>query len=102
MSLILDDVVLLLITGLIPFLRISAMLLAAPLVSLNVVSVRIRAALALVLTIFIYPSLTIPIIDPVSGEGLILILRELLQGCFLRWYYRSSMLRWSWPAKQFP
>ena len=45
MSLILDDVVLLLITGLIPFLRISAMLLAAPLVSLNVVSVRIRAAL---------------------------------------------------------
>ena len=80
MSLILDDVVLLLITGLIPFLRISAMLLAAPLVSLNVVSVRIRAALALVLTIFIYPSLTIPIIDPVSGEGLILILRELLTG----------------------
>ena len=80
MSLILDDVVLLLITGLISFLRISAMLLAAPLVSLNVVSVRIRAALALVLTIFIYPSLTIPIIDPVSSEGLILIMRELLTG----------------------
>ena len=80
MSLILDDVVQLLVTGLIPFLRISAMLLAAPLVSLNVVSVRIRAALALVLTIFIYPSLTIPIIDPVSSEGLILIMRELLTG----------------------
>ncbi len=80
MNLILDDVVQLLITGLIPFLRISAMLIAAPLVSLDVVSVRIRAALALVLTIFIYPSLAIPVIDSVSGAGLILVLRELLIG----------------------
>ena len=45
MNLILDDVVQMLATGLIPLLRISALLLAAPLVSLKVVSVRIRIAL---------------------------------------------------------
>jgi flagellar biosynthetic protein FliR len=80
MNLILDDVVQILATGLIPLLRISALLLAAPLVSLRVVSVRIRVALALVLTIFIYPTLDLPVIDPVSAQGLLLITRELLVG----------------------
>lgn len=80
MNLILDDVVQILATGLIPFLRISALLLAAPLVSLRVVSVRIRIALALVLTIFIFPTLDLEFFDPVSASGLMLISRELLVG----------------------
>ena len=80
MNLILDDVVQILATGLIPLLRISALLLAAPLVSLRVVSIRIRVALAVVLTIFIYPTLDLPVIDPVSAAGLMLIIRELLVG----------------------
>ena len=80
MNLILDDVVQILATGLIPLLRISALLLAAPLVSLRVVSIRIRVALAVVLTIFIYPTLELPVIDPVSAGGLMLIIRELLVG----------------------
>ena len=80
MNLILDDVVLILSTGLIPLLRISALLLAAPLVSLKVVSIRIRVALAVVLTIFVYPTLELPVIDPVSAAGLMLIIRELLVG----------------------
>ena len=80
MNLILDDVVLILVTGLIPLLRISALLLAAPLVSLKVVSIRIRVALAVVLTIFVYPTLQLPVIDPVSAAGLMLIIRELLVG----------------------
>ncbi len=80
MNLILDDVVQILATGLIPFLRISALLLAAPLVSLRVVSVRIRVVVALVLTVFIYPTLDLPAIDPVSAPGLVLITRELLIG----------------------
>ena len=80
MNLILDDVVQILATGLIPLLRISALLLAAPLVSLRVVSVRIRVAVAVVLTIFIYPRLDLPVIDPVSAQGLMLITRELLVG----------------------
>ena len=80
MNLILDDVVLILATGLIPLLRISALLLAAPLVSLKVVSIRIRVALAVVLTIFVYPNLDLPVIDPISAAGLMLIIRELLIG----------------------
>ena len=84
MNLILDDVVQILATGLIPLLRISALLLAAPLVSLKVVSVRIRVAIALVLTVFIYPMLELPVIDPVSARGLMLIIREFWSACCLR------------------
>jgi len=80
MNLILDDLVQILITGLIPFLRISALLLAAPLVSLRVVSVRIRVALALLLTIFIYPMLDLPAIDATSAYGIRLITQELFIG----------------------
>jgi flagellar biosynthetic protein FliR len=80
MNLILDDLVQILITGLIPFLRISALLLAAPLVSLRVVSVRIRIALALLLTIFIYPMLDLPAIDATSAYGIRLIIQELFIG----------------------
>jgi len=80
MNLILDDLVQILITGLIPFLRISALLLAAPLVSLRVVSVRIRIALAIVLTAFIFPMLDLPVIDATSAVGIRLIVHELFIG----------------------
>ena len=76
MNLILDDLVQILITGLIPFLRISALLLAAPLVSLRVVTVRIRIALAIVLTAFIFPMLDLPVIDATSAAGIRLIVHE--------------------------
>ena len=80
MNLILDDLVQILITGLIPFLRISALLLAAPLVSLRVVTVRIRIALAIVLTAFIFPMLDLPVIDATSAAGIRLIVQELFIG----------------------
>ena len=80
MNLILDDLVQILITGLIPFLRISALLLAAPLVSLRVVSVRIRIALSIVLTAFIFPMLDLPVIDATSAAGIRLIVHELFIG----------------------
>ena len=80
MNIVLDEVVLILSTGLIPFLRISAMMLAAPLVSLQVVSVRIRIAMSLLLTIFVYPVLDLPVIDPVSVAGLVVITKELIIG----------------------
>ena len=41
---------------------------------------RIRVAIALVFTVFIYPTLELPTIDPVSAPGLMLIIRELLIG----------------------
>ena len=50
-----------------PFTRISALLLAAPLFSLQAVSIRIRIVLALTLTWVIYPSVDWPVIDPLSA-----------------------------------
>lgn len=80
MNIFLDDIVEIFFTGLLPFLRISALLVAAPLVSLQVVSVRIRAVLAFALTVVVYPQLELPLIDPLSAKGLMLILGEILVG----------------------
>ena len=80
MNVILDDVVQILFSGLLPFLRISALMLAAPLVSLEVVNIRIRLSISILLTIFIYPSLDLPDINPISITGLTLIVSELIIG----------------------
>ena len=66
MNVLLDEIVVVLTTGLIPFLRISAMLLAAPLVSLQVVNVRIRISLAFLLTLFFFDQIAIPDVNPLS------------------------------------
>lgn len=83
MNLLLDELVTILTTGLIPFLRISAMLLAAPLVSLQVVNVRIRIALAFLLTVFFFDQIAIPAVNPLSVPWFILIAFELMIGIFL-------------------
>ena len=62
-----------------PMIRISAFLLAAPLFSIQAVTVRIRVMVALVLTILIYPLVEWPVIDPVSAIGL----RELFSQVFI-------------------
>ncbi len=54
-----------------PMLRISALLLAAPLFSLQAVTVRIRILLALALSVMIYPIFDWPAIDPLSAPGLL-------------------------------
>jgi len=63
-----------------PFIRISALLLAAPLLSLQAVSVRIRIVLALVLTWVVYPTVEWPYIDPLSSEGLKVLLIQVVIG----------------------
>ena len=83
MNLLLDELVAILTTGLIPFLRISAMLLAAPLVSLQVVNVRIRIALAFLLTVFFFDQIAIPAVNPLSVPWFVLIALELMIGIFL-------------------
>ena len=83
MNLLLDELVVILTTGLIPFLRISAMLLAAPLVSLQVVNVRIRIALAFLHTVFFFDQIAIPAVNPLSVPWFILIALELMIGIFL-------------------
>ena len=66
-----------------PFLRIGAMLIAVPILSIDAVTVRIRVLLTLILTLFIYPLIEWPVIDPVSAEGLFEIFNQLLIGIFM-------------------
>jgi flagellar biosynthetic protein FliR len=66
-----------------PMLRISALLLAAPLFSLQAVTVRIRILLALALSVMIYPMFDWPVIDPLSAPGLLEILNQLVIGVFM-------------------
>lgn len=80
MELFVADLVERFYTALWPFLRIGAMLLAVPILSIDAVSVRIRIFLTLLLTLLIYPLVEWPFIDPISAEGLREIFNQLLIG----------------------
>ena len=54
-----------------PMLRISALLLTAPLFSIAAVPRRVRVLAGLALTWFIYPLVDWPVIDPISAPGLV-------------------------------
>ena len=77
MNLVLEDLFMLLATGLIHMLRISAMLVAAPLVSLDAVSLPIRIVISLALTWIIYPLIELPEVNLMSAEGVTMLVREL-------------------------
>jgi flagellar biosynthetic protein FliR len=66
-----------------PMLRISALLLAAPVFSLSALTVRIRVLLALALSVMVYPLFTWPDIDPLSPAGLLEICNQLVIGVFM-------------------
>jgi flagellar biosynthetic protein FliR len=66
-----------------PMLRISALLLTAPLFSLDALTLPIRIMLALVVTIFIYPLVTWPVIDPVTANGILQIVNQLFIGAMM-------------------
>ena len=63
-----------------PMLRISALLIAAPVFSLSAVPLRIRILLALTLTWLVYPLHEWPTIDPLSPAGLLEIFNQLAIG----------------------
>ena len=63
-----------------PMLRVSALLMTAPLFSQNAVNVRIRVLLGLTLTWMIYPLHDWPILDPVSGAGLLEVFNQIFVG----------------------
>jgi flagellar biosynthetic protein FliR len=63
-----------------PLIRISAFMITAPLFSLDVINLRIRIMVAVVLTLFIFDHQNIPTIDPLSPEGLWQILIEAFIG----------------------
>jgi flagellar biosynthetic protein FliR len=73
-------------TALWPFLRIGAMLIAVPVLSIDAVSVRIRILLTLALTLMIYPMVDWPTIDPVSAEGLAEIVNQILIGVLMGFF----------------
>ena len=82
-SFLVADIVEIFYTVLLPFIRISAMLIVAPVLSMDSVTVKIRIIIAIALTIAIYPVLDWPVIDPVSGDGLIEIFHQALLGICL-------------------
>ncbi|MCX4188636.1 flagellar biosynthetic protein FliR [Methylophaga sp. OBS4] len=75
------------ITGLLgsylwPFFRIAAMVMVAPIFSSNFVTARSRLLLALAVSIVIVPNIpvTAPAVEPLSGEGLLIIAHQILIG----------------------
>lgn len=63
-----------------PMLRISALLLTAPPFSTNAFNLRVRVMLAVVLTWFVYPLHTWPILDPLSAVGIREIFNQIAIG----------------------
>jgi flagellar biosynthetic protein FliR len=66
-----------------PMLRISALLVTAPLFSLDALTLPIRIMLAVVVTILIYPLVNWPVIDPVTANGVLQIVNQLFIGAMM-------------------
>ncbi len=83
MNLLAADIVERFYTFLWPMLRISALLIAAPVFSLHALNLRIRILLALSLTWLVYPLHQWPRIDPISAVGILEILNQLAIGLLM-------------------
>lgn len=77
MNLLAGDVVERFYTFLWPMLRISALLISAPIFSLRALNLRVRILLAAALTWMVYPMHAWPQIDPVSAAGLVEIFNQI-------------------------
>lgn len=66
-----------------PMIRISALLLFAPIFSLQAVNLRVRVFLAVILTLTVYPLVDWPHIDPVSADGLYEVFNQVLIGAMM-------------------
>ncbi len=66
-----------------PMLRISALMLTAPILSQNAVNVRLRILIALVLTWLIYPLHRWPSLDPTSAAGLLQVFNQVAIGALM-------------------
>lgn len=64
-----------------PFMRISAMLMAMPVIGTRLVSVRVRVVLAVVISFLVLPLLPeMPAVEPLSAAGLTISVHQLLIG----------------------
>ncbi len=66
-----------------PMIRISALLMTAPVLSLDAVTVRIRVVLAFALTWLIYPLMEWPSLDPTSPAGLLEVFNQVAIGALM-------------------
>lgn len=80
MNLLANDIIERFYTFLWPMLRISALLMSAPIFSLRSLNVRMRVLLAVALTWMVYPVYTWPVIDPVSPSGLVEVFNQVTIG----------------------
>lgn len=82
-TLLVADLIDRLLTMIWPFLRIGALLMVAPVLSIDAVTVRIRLAFAFVLTAFVYPFYTWPVIDPTTAAGLLEVFNQISIGILM-------------------
>ena len=66
-----------------PMLRMSALMLFAPVFSLPAMTIRIRILLALALAVMVYPMFDWPRIDPLSAAGLLEIANQISIGLMM-------------------
>src|SRR6056300_1325260 len=83
MFVVMDDILAFFYSFLWPFTRISAALLVAPVFSARSVSVRLRITLAAALTFVVYPLYEWPVIDVLTGYGLVLFLQQVALGILM-------------------
>jgi flagellar biosynthetic protein FliR len=63
-----------------PMLRISALMITAPIFSINAFNLRLRILLALVLAWLVYPLHTWPVLDPSTAPGLVGVFNQIMIG----------------------
>ena len=83
MNLLAADLIERFYTFLWPMLRISALLLSAPIFSLRALNVRMRVLLGVALTWMIYPLFDWPAIDPISPAGLVEVFNQVSIGLIM-------------------
>lgn len=63
-----------------PLIRISALMMTAPIFGSNALNVRIRIAVGAVITLLLFPSVTVPRIDPLAYDSIFPMLNEVFIG----------------------
>lgn len=83
LSLLTADIVDRFVVLLWPMIRITALLMTAPVLSLDAVTVRIRIMFAFALTWLIYPLMEWPALDPTTAEGLLEVFNQAAIGVMM-------------------
>jgi flagellar biosynthetic protein FliR len=63
-----------------PLARILALISSAPVLGNKQIPIRVKIALAMLITIVIAPTINVPNIDPASAQGLLVLVQQILAG----------------------